>query len=234
MAHCELSGLCRGVVLAAVLWGSAVALAQAEAMETAAEAPQIMIGLDLSKSNPLVTSAAYAARLGERLAHELKDLPLKSRVMVRTFGVYDGGANGLKIDEIVSSRAKPADLAAGLGALVANVPALVREGKLHGQMKTNIVPFLETMSHVIDCQAAPTRVILLTDGAEDSEYGKLTRAGGKLPGPARALYQGCEELLILGLGQGFDSPKATERFRSAWGGWAQGAGFQRFTGLYDW
>lgn len=225
----------RGALLAAALWSGAAVWAQADAVEAGeTAAPQIVIGLDLSTSNPLVANDAYAAQLGERLARELKDLPLKSRVMVRTFGVYDGGVNALKIDETVSARAKPADLAEGLGALVAHVPALVREGKLRSQTKTNIVPFLETMSHVIDCGAAPTRVILLTDGAEDSEYGRLTRTGGRLPSPAQALYQGCEELLILGIGQGFHSPKATERFRTAWADWAHGAGFQRFTGLYDW
>lgn len=218
--------------VAVVLWGSqAVAVGQ---MAAPGEPLQVVIGLDLSKSNPLITDDAYAAQLGERLAQEVKDLPLKSRVSVRTFGVYEGGTNPLRIDEVVSARAKPGDLAEGLATLVASLPVLVRDGKLKGQMKTNIVPFLETMSHVVDCGAQPTRVILLTDGAEDSEYGKLTRYGGSLPVPTRALYEGCEELLILGIGQGFNSPQATERFRTAWADWADHAGFQRFTGLYDW
>lgn len=208
--------------------------AQAGEQTTAAMPRQILIGLDLSKSNPLVSDKGYAARVAERLKGELVNLPIRSRVIVRTFGVYNATSNHLKIDQVISSRARPEDVAEGISKLVANLPALVAQGKLQAQMKTNIVPFLETMSHVIDCSAMATKVILLTDGAEDSEYGKLTRRGGSLPVPRTALYEGCEQLQVLGIGQGFNSPKTTAHFQVAWKNWSQGAGFEDFVGLYDW
>lgn len=195
---------------------------------------QVVIGLDLSKSNPLVSDDGYAARVAERLSRELSALPIRSRVIVRTFGVYNATSNHLKIDQTISGRARPEDVAEGISKLVANLPALVSQGKLKAQMKTNIVPFLETMSHVVDCSAMETKVILLTDGAEDSEYGKLTRRGGSLPAPRQRLYDGCDQLQVLGIGQGFNSPKTTAHFQEAWKGWSQGAGFASFIGLYDW
>lgn len=219
------------VVSASLLMGGASA---ASAADAASPSPQhLVIGLDLSKSNPLVTSDTFAAQVAARLAEDIRVLPVRSKVTVRSFGVYDTGSNALRIDQVISARARPDDVAEGIQALVANLPRLVAEGKLQAQMKTNIVPFLETMSGSVDC-TMPTRIVLLTDGAEDSELGKLTRTGGRLPDPRPDAFNGCEELLMLGIGRGFDSPATTARFRTAWTGWAEGAGFQRFTGLYDW
>lgn len=201
----------------------------------AAERPQTyVIGLDLSKSNPLVSDKDYAARAAARAAKEITALPLKSRVMLRTFGSYDASANGLKVDQVITSHARPEAVAQGIATLIANVPVLVREGKLKAQARTNIVPFLDTMAEVVDCGASDVHVVLLTDGFEDSEYARLTRTGGKLPMPTDAAYKGCDELLILGLGQGGNSPAATKRLRAAWAAYASAAGFERFSGLYDW
>ncbi len=196
-------------------------------------APHLVIGLDLSKSNPLITSDVFAAQVAERLADEIRGLPIRARVTVRSFGAYDTNSNPLRIDQVISGRARPDDVAQGIQAIVANLPRLVREGKLQAQMKTNIVPFLETLSGSIDC-TQPTKIVLLTDGAEDSELGRLTRSGGHLPDPRAGAFSGCDELLMLGIGRGFNSPSTTERFRTAWTIWADGAGFDRFTGLYDW
>jgi hypothetical protein len=193
-----------------------------------------VIGLDLSKSNPLISDKGYAARAAARTAKEISALPLKSRVMLRTFGSYDASENGLKIDQVISSHARPEVVAQGIAAIIANVPKLVTEGKLTAQGKTNIVPFLDTMAEVVDCKASDVHVVLLTDGFEDSEYARLTRYGGKLPQPNEAAYRGCDELLILGLGQGGGSPSATKRLREAWTDYATQAGFAHFSGLYDW
>lgn len=211
-----------------------VAMSFTAARAEATSAKTIVIGLDLSKSNPLVKDDAYAARVAARTAKELVALPLKSRVMLRTFGSYDASANGLKVDQVISAHARPEAVAQGIAALVASVPKLVREGKLTAQGMTNIVPFLDTMSQVVDCHTSDTRVILVTDGFEDSEYAKLTRRGGKLPAPDAATYEGCDELMILGLGQGGGSPAATAHLRKEWQAYATKAGFGRFTGLFDW
>lgn len=216
----------RGALLAGLLLLVSPALA--------GEAPRtVVIGLDLSQSNPLVRDEAYAARVAARTAQELQALPPKSRIMLRTFGSYDGGANALKVDQVISAKAKPQAVAEGIAAIVANVPKLVAEGKLVAQPKTNIVPFLETEALIVDCKAGDVRIILLTDGFEDSEYATLTKRGGRLPVPA-PIYDGCAELLILGLGQGGGSPAATAHLRAEWTAFAEKAGFRRFTGLYDW
>lgn len=193
-----------------------------------------VIGLDLSKSNPLVRDEGYAARAAARTAKEIAALPLKSRIMLRTFGSYDGSANGLKIDQVISSHARPDAVAKGIASIIASVPRLVDEGKLRAQGKTNIVPFLDTMSQVVDCGQSEVHVVLLTDGFEDSEYAHLTRYGGKLPLPEQPAYKGCDELLVLGLGQGGGSPSATKRLRASWQAYAEAAGFKQFSGLYDW
>ena len=206
-----------------------------EAIEQGFVGPKTyVIGLDLSKSNPLVSDKGYAARAAARTAKEIAELPLKSRVMLRTFGSYDGSANGLKIDQVISSHARPDAVAKGIASIIASVPLLVDEGKLRAQGKTNIVPFLDTMSQVVDCGERDVHVVLLTDGFEDSEYAHLTRYGGKLPLPEVPAYKGCTELLILGLGQGGGSPSATKRLRASWQAYAEAAGFQQFYGLYDW
>lgn len=81
-----------------------IAVASVISLAARADTPQpqtIVIGLDLSKSNPLIKDEAYAARAGARTAKELVALPLKSRVMLRTFGSYDATANGLKVDQVI-------------------------------------------------------------------------------------------------------------------------------------
>jgi len=232
-------GIVAGVVVSGALAlsflsGSADAALSSEPSSVEQMGPtHLVIGLDLSKSNPLVTSDVYAAQVANRLADEIRELPVRSKVTVRSFGVYDTGSNPLRIDQVISARARPGDVADGIQALVSNLPRLVSEGRLEAQMKTNIVPFLETMAGGIDC-SSPTKIVLLTDGAEDSELGRLTRSGGSLPPAQAGSFSGCGELLMLGLGRGFNSPSTTARFRTAWSEWSDEAGFDRFVGLYDW
>jgi len=216
----------------ALVCAIAVSGASAGAVDAPARVRTVVIGLDMSKSNPLVEDAAYAARVGQRAASELDELPLRSHVMLRTFGSYDTSANALKIDEVISTRAKPKAVADGIGALISAVPELVAQGKLQAQGYTNVISFLENTSQLVDCDASDVTIILLTDGFEDSEYAKLAR-GGSLPHPA-SLYPGCAELMMLGVGQGGGSPSVTKRVREQWATWAEAAGFRKYTGLYDW
>ncbi|MEQ8283727.1 MAG: hypothetical protein RIC04_06430 [Parvibaculum sp.] len=225
-------GIAAGLGLAVLLTATPFLAAGAGAVDAPARPQTVVIGLDLSKSNPLVEDGAYAARVAARLTSEIDGLPVRSRVMVRTFGAYDSAANPLKVDEVISARARPESVADGISALVTALPQLVAEGKLKAQDWTYIVSFMETMSHQVDCAAGDVRFILLTDGFEDSEQARLLR-GGSLPKPY-PYYQGCTELVMLGVGQGGGSPAVTKRAREQWEGWAQAAGFQRFTGLYDW
>ena len=194
-----------------------------------------MIGLDLSESNPLVSNKSYAASAGALVAQNIKSLPMASKVMLRTFGSYSGQKNNVRFDTEISSQGdeKPPVVAKHVEDLIAGVPEFVRAGSLEVQDRTNILSFLEDMAQFVDCSKMDTTVILVSDGIEDSEYARL-KHGESLPAPSPGLYRGCAELLIVGLGQGADSPSFTERLRSEWGAWAKAAGFRDFEGLSNW
>ena len=175
------------LLLLAALAAFAPQLALAAISDSAGEdnrpPERLIVGLDLSRSNPLVNSDSYAASVADLVADEVKDLPLASKVMIRTFGSYTGAVNNLRIDRDISSESdeKPAAVADLVREIVANVPKLVRDGTLEAQNKTNIVPFLENMSELVDCSQLDTSIILVSDGIEDSEYARLIDRGESLP-----------------------------------------------------
>lgn len=197
---------------------------------------RVIVGLDLSQSNPLVDSRSYAASMGGYVADYIQDLPLASQVMLRTFGSYSSDDNNLRIDRSISNLPdeKPKAVAELMRQIIAGVPRMVREGTLDAQPSTNILAFLENMADVVDCGEMDTRILLISDGIEDSEYAHLNRAGEHLPRPSYAMFRGCTELQILGIGQGQRSPAKTERLKDEWAAWARAAGFRRFVGLNSW
>lgn len=195
---------------------------------------RVIIGLDLSKSNPLVDNPAFAARVAQKIAGIVGKLGFASEVHIRTFGSYDPSANSFAYDTVLSVRARPVQVAAEIEKLIANTPRLVASGKWRSQDYTNILAFLDNSARAIGCKKMPTTIILASDGIEDSEYTRLNR-GGTLPNPDRRLYRGCTKFMIFGLGQGAGSPVMTNRLRAQWDGWSRTAGFsQPFEGLNDW
>lgn len=194
---------------------------------------RIVIGLDLSRSNPLIADPAFAARVADRVALQVSRLGFASEVHVRTFGNYDPNSNTFAYDAVLSVRARPENVAAEIRKLIAGTPYLVRSGRWQAQRNTNILAFLDNVAHGIGCQGMPTTVILASDGIEDSSYARLDR-GDHLPMPEDRPFAGCAEFDIFGLGQGADSPRMTIRLRSEWANWARVAGFARFQGLNDW
>ena len=196
----------------------------------------VVIGIDLSTSNPLIRDEAFAQRVSERIRPLIAGLAPRSRVLFRSFGSYNSAANSpLTLDILIAPKtARAEDMATLIGSVIAGVPTMVRQGRIQAQNATNIVPFLMNISKVVDCRAMPTQVILASDGVEDSQVTNLARRSATLPAPASAPFPGCEELSILGIGRGLNSPGDTERLRGEWAFWAQAAGFQRFSGLNDW
>ncbi len=200
---------------------------------------RLVIGLDLSKSNPLTENQAYAGKLADFVAEEIDGLRLGAEVQIRTFGVSDATRNTLRIDEQVTLRNPPSAISAAVKKLVSSIPALVSSGRLEAQDATNIVGFLRTSVQSIgECQT-PTRFILLTDGLEDSEYGRLTGSGGALTSPVfkppKDKRYKCDELLFLGIGQGLASQSERDRLAQIWREWvAHSAPFKAFTPLQDW
>ena len=208
-------------------------LAMAQVPEEPAPA-HLIIGLDLSSSNPLVADPAYAAKIADRIAPYVEQLPIKSKLTLRTLGNYGGGANNLRLDRVISTKDRAEDVARLVKGIVAGVPTLIEKGTLKLHNRTNIVPFLENMAEVVDCRVTSTRVILASDGVEDSKYVRLVENGSKLPLPEDKIFNRCDELQILGLGQGVDNPNTTKRLRTEWRNWSIAAGFRTFQGLNDW
>lgn len=198
------------------------------------QAQRIVIGLDISKSNPLVADPAFAAKVGTRVANIVRGLGFASEVHVRTFGSFEASTNPFYYDTMISTRARPDVVAAEVQRLISGTPLLVAKGKWVSQENTNILAFMDNVANSIGCAKLPTTVILASDGIEDSEYVRLQRPGSALPAPQGKPFRGCAELQILGVGQGTRSPKETVRLRSEWAKWSWRAGFARFTGLNDW
>ena len=165
----------------------------------------------------------------------MRDEVPHSRVILRSFGAYNSDANSLlSLDVLIAPKsARAEDIAKLISGVIAGVPKLVRDGRVHEQNATNIVPFLANVSRVVNCRAMPVTIVLASDGVEDSQVANLKRRSATLPKPD-AIFAGCEELMILGIGRGLNSPADTERLRAEWMNWAQMAGFKTFTALNDW
>jgi hypothetical protein len=238
-------------VMLAVVTATALIGGGAMAIDAAANAPQVVqvgyvsgdtqltprrvvIGLDLSKSNPLIDEPEFASRVAERVANVIRGLSFASEVHVRTFGSYDATSNNFHFDTVLSVRNRPEDVAAEVEKLIASTPALIATGKWKAQNRTNILAFLDNASQSIGCSGQPTTVILASDGIEDSVYADLDEADDHLPTPNSKIFGGCTELQILGLGEGTRNPIKTERLRNEWTRWAHEAGFAKFQGLNDW
>jgi len=236
LAFTTAAGLAGGGVLVADAMKTAPRVEQAAYFD--ADAPlapkRIIIGLDISKSNPMIDDRNFAAKVGLRISRMISGLGFASEVYVRTFGSYDATENSFYYDAVLSTRARPENVAAEVLKLVSGVPQLVERGRFHPQRRTNILGFLDNVRESIGCSRMPTTIVLASDGVEDSEYANLTRAGDHLPSPDGKPFRRCMSLQILGLGQGMHSPKATARLRYEWQRWAEAAGFQQFLGLNDW
>lgn len=232
----------RGIFLAvatavALLGGGALAMQASRDVanfdENTLHPSRLIIGLDLSRSNPLIDNPAFAARVAQRVAGMVRNLSYASEVHIRTFGSYDASSNNFAFDTVISTRARPEDVAAEVQRLIAQTPRLVASGRWRSQQRTNIVAFLDNITRAIGCGGMPTTIILASDGIEDSAYARMER-GDHLPSPDRRIYQGCRTLAIYGIGQGSGSPILTTRFRQEWENWARNAGFASFQGLNDW
>jgi hypothetical protein len=207
----------------------------AETSDQVASPPRrIIIGIDLSKSNPLIDNPGFAAKVAQRVAGEVRSLGFMSEVHVRTFGNFDPSSNTFAYDTTISTHARPQNVAAEVQKLISGTPMLVERGKWEAQNNTNIVAFMDNAVASIGCSGMPTTVILASDGIEDSEYARLSLEDSRLPNPDGHPFKGCAELQILGIGQGTRSPIETTRLKVQWTRWAQAAGFSHFLGLNDW
>jgi len=233
----SLIGMLLAVPALLVAWWASSAVADQAVMRSSLSDPQtILIGVDLSESNPLTRDDNFALRVAQRVQPMISSLAPRSKVILRSFGSYEGGSSAaLTLDiSIAPKTARAEDIARLVAGAIAGVPDMVKTGKVRPQAMTNIVPFLMNMSRVVDCRTMPTYVILATDGVEDSQVANLKRRTAHLPVPAVPAFPGCTELQILGIGRGLNSPRDTERLIAEWSNWSKSAGFRNFLALNDW
>jgi hypothetical protein len=229
-------GLAGGAVLAVEATRSAPPIEKASFFTEEAQITpkRLIIGLDISKSNPLIEDKAFAAKVGAKISDMIRGMGFQSEVHVRTFGTYDASSNSFYYDTVLSTRDRPNVVAAEIDRLIAGTPALVSRGRFHPQDMTNILGFLDNARESLGCSGMPTTFVLASDGIEDSEYAHLDDADSHLPSPDGKPFRGCVQLTILGVGQGTHSPRKTARLRDEWAHWAHAAGFAQYAGLNDW
>ncbi len=196
--------------------------------------PQIVIGLDLSEGNPLVTDPTFAGQAARRIASVIEDLPVRSRVTLRGFGDYGITPGRLTLDRVITPRRDAQAVAEFVETIIAGLPRIIAQGTFAVHKRSNIIAFLETMAQAVDCQTRPVSFHLVTDGLEDSEYVVLGGENITLPDPQTDLFPACRELTMLGVGVGQESPLVTRDLKTAWEAWATRAGFERFIGLDQW
>lgn len=195
---------------------------------------EFVVGLDLSKSNPLITDKQFAKKVSERVGTLIEDLRLRDEVKIRTFGSLDPREQPLRIDQVVTMDSVPENIVQTVEGVVAGVPTLIEQRRIVAQDSTNIIGFLENMAAVVNCKKHQVTIILASDGIEDSEEANLSRSEGALRPPPSKLFAGCRSLQILGLGVGLSNPAAIAHLREQWEAWSKAAGFKEFEGLNDW
>jgi hypothetical protein len=169
---------------------------------TSAQAGELWVGLDMSDSAPLLLEDAQAAAAGKTIAAAIRGLERGDLVRIISFG--ESGVWDRQIDLTIelSSRNRPEVIAPQVQALIASLPQRAREGQLHMETQTNAMGFLERIGPLLNCQAEPTTVLVMTDGIEWSAAitGKDLIAGAPLPPPSGPILQGCA-VTFWGMGQ---------------------------------
>jgi hypothetical protein len=225
------------LVIAAVLSGIvylALPYLTSKPPSVSRKAREIVIGLDISKSNPLTVDPQFAAKVAARVGPMIEALKLRDEIKVRTLGAFDPREQPFHIDEVITTDNLPEDSARIVRGIIAGVPTLIARGTLKAQGSTNLLGFLENMAQVVDCKRHEVTIVLASDGIEESEEVRLGAQSATLPKPASPIFKGCKSLQILGLGAGAKSPARVARLRDQWAAWADAAGFKEFQGLNDW
>jgi len=187
-----------------------------------ANAETLVVGLDVSSSNPLILDSRYAADKGNQIAQEVNRLAVGDTVVVETFGAH-GSASTARLSITLSNRIRPDKAAAYVRAFVAKLPGLVSTGKLQPAGETNIVSFLRTRAGRYGCTAS--HYVVVTDGRESSDVvdeQALMDGRATLPAASSRWLNGCR-VRLLGVGQGVPS-RVSFRLAQQWQSHLRSAG----------
>ncbi|MBL1419277.1 MAG: VWA domain-containing protein [Alphaproteobacteria bacterium] len=159
------------------------------------QAKTLHIAIDVSASNPMISSVPFAKIISKRVSKQILALPLGDYVSLRTFG-------HLKLDNLqqfdvkLTRKAKPEKVAKAVSKFMNSIP----KGGVEPQQSTEIIAQLEWGEY--DCSAGDT-ILLITDGIEASSLvnpNKLLEGKAKLPLPDVEYLKGCN-VQMIGIGK---------------------------------
>src|SRR5438105_15447100 len=103
LAFATAAGLGGGGVLAVDAMRTAPRIEKASYFDADAplEPKRIIIGLDISRSNPMIDDRNFASKVGLRISRMISGLGFASEVHVRTFGSYDALENSFYYDTVL-------------------------------------------------------------------------------------------------------------------------------------
>lgn len=180
-------------------------------------AETLVVGLDISTSNPLVRDDAFAREVGTQVKRRIEGMQRGDRVIIETFGLH-GIAMGQKVELSISKRHNPKKVAHFASQIITAVPRMVREGKLVPHPATNILSFLELRTEREGCR--DTAFFVATDGFESSDAVSGTNA---LPTPVSAYLTGCS-VTLTGVGGGTQETVAARNLKDVWIAYLRDAG----------
>ena len=217
------AALLAGCAIIGVLGQAAPAGAQDDAASR-----DLLIGLDVSRSNVIVEDDRMAAKAADTAAEMIRSLENGDRLSIRTFGAYSMSGNPLRLDLTVSRRMPARRIAASVERLIARLPDLVADGRLAAGGTTHITAFLEEEAALLSCGSRDTALVLFTDGIEASPQTSpeaLARGHAGLPAPDSDDLRGCA-LSLYGIGEttGGAQRSRTENLIAAWTAWTKQAG----------
>lgn len=195
---------------------------------TGAMAKTYTVVPDISDSSPMTNDPRQAARAGAFIARQLSNLKMGDRVSVRALGEYGKNRNW-RLDVEISKRYRPYKVVGAVEKLVANIPALVKSGRLSPNGSTNIIGFLEDNARALDCANAGV-VFIISDGIESSRYtnaSKLVTGKAKPPKPPGQILSGCR-FVMLGVGHSNDGSTiaGTKHIKRYWSAYFANTGAQ--------
>lgn len=183
-------------------------------------AKTLTIGIDISGSNPVVSSPEFAKVAAQHVKRKVSALQLGDVVEIRPIG--DRSMANFKVERIQINRRNRADK---VSDMVARYVGSLPTRNFAGGSASNILSFLEFGQ--FKC-ADKSAIFLLTDGIENSQYisGQDFILGKPFPAPETNYLAGCE-VTMLGIGQnvgGEIPPLILRNMLTTWKTYMQTAG----------
>lgn len=187
------------------------ALALALSVSVVSEAKDLIVLVDVSQSNPMLTDKNFNRRAAEYVFAATKALNKGDTVSVQTFGSLTDTQN-LNIKSQTVSRHNSKKVANSVGRYVMSLPE-----QIAGQGSTNLLSWFNR--NAFDCSQEAHHILVITDGLEASEYVNPQRLlDGKqaLPAPTEFVnLAGCD-VTFYGVGSGMHDRSALH-LRKVWG-----------------